>query len=219
MQLKAVAFDLDGTLYPNSVLYLRVIPLFLRHPRIFRRFGWVRRKIRKIRPIDDFYALQADLFAKVMGIDVQSSKKMIEEIIYPTWESILGEADLFPGVRDVFAELDAMGLKRGVLSDFPVQRKLELLHITEKWDYAYSSEQVGYLKPNPEPFYHLSEALSLEPAEILYVGNHFEYDMVGASQTGMKTAYLSRRKRSELPDITFSSYEELIPKLKSANFL
>lgn len=219
MQLKAVAFDLDGTLYPNSVLYIRVIPLFFKHPRLFTRFGRVRRKIRKVRPIDDFYTLQAEMFAREMGIGVEESERMIREIIYPTWETILGEADLFPGVRDVFDELRNMGLKIAVLSDFPVPRKLELLKISGIWDYAYSSEEVGYLKPNPEPFEHMAESLLADPGQILYVGNNFDYDVVGAANVGMKTAYLSRRKKNILPDISFSAYPELIPKMKTANFL
>ncbi len=219
MQLKAVAFDLDGTLYPNSILYFRVIPLFLRHPVIFRRFGRVRRQIRKIRPIEDFYTLQAEMFAKEMKIDNTTAKKMIREIIYPTWEAILGEADLFPGVRETLDELRNMGIKLGILSDFPVQKKLELLNVQVDWDYAYSSEEVGYLKPNPEPFCHLAESLSLDPASIIYVGNHFEYDITGASKVGMKTAYLHKTETSTLPDITFYDYTEFIPKLKTANFL
>ncbi len=219
MQLKAVAFDLDGTLYPNSILYMRVIPLFFRYPRIFSLFGKVRRKIRKIRPIDDFYTLQAEMFAREMGIPVDESKKMIDTIIYPTWAEILGEADLYAGVREVFEELQGRGMKLGVLSDFPVPKKLELLKIDGIWDYAYSSEEVGYLKPNPEPFEHLTESLALPPGEVLYVGNNFDYDIVGAANIGMKTAYLSRRKKDPLPDITFSKYSELVPKLKRANFL
>ena len=219
MQLQAVAFDLDGTLYPNSVLYMRVIPLFFRYPRIFTRFGRVRRKIRKFRPIEDFYTLQAELFAEEMDISLSKSREMIEKIIYPTWEEILGETDLYSGVREVFETLRSMGLKLGVLSDFPVPKKLELLKIDGIWDYAYSSEEVGYLKPNPEPFTHLADCLSLAPEDVLYVGNNYEYDIVGASKVGMKTAYLSSKRKNPLPDISFSKYSELVPKMKTANFL
>jgi len=219
MQLKAVAFDLDGTLYPNSSLYIRSVPLLFKYPRLFMHFGRVRSAIRKIRPIEDFYALQAELFSKELEITVDEAAGIIQDVIYPSWRNVLKQMKLFPGVRLVIEDLKRRGVKLGVLSDFPVKEKLKFLHIDGVWDYEYSSEEVGYLKPNPEPFHHMAEALGCTPENIIYVGNHYDYDIVGASDAGMKTAYLSKRKNNPLPDITFSKYTDFIPKLKSLNFL
>jgi putative hydrolase of the HAD superfamily len=40
--IKAVAFDLDGTLYPDYRLYVRLIPLALRHARFLKAFAKAR---------------------------------------------------------------------------------------------------------------------------------------------------------------------------------
>ena len=45
--IDAVAFDIDGTLYPNSALYRRMIPFFLTNVRFMLAFGEVRREIRR----------------------------------------------------------------------------------------------------------------------------------------------------------------------------
>jgi putative hydrolase of the HAD superfamily len=219
MQLKAVAFDLDGTLYPNSSLYMRAVPLFFKNPLLIAAFGRIRRELRLITPINDFYALQRELLAKELKITEEKAAKIIEEIIYPTWQSVLKQTKLYSGVRLVIEDLKRQGLKLGVLSDFPVQKKLRFLHIDGVWDYEYSTEEVGYLKPNSEPFYHMAESLHVAPEDIIYVGNNYELDMVGASKAGLKTAYLSRRKGVPLPDIIFSRYSDLIPKMKSQGFL
>ena len=54
----------------------------------------------------------------------------------------------------------------------------------------------------------LAERLELKTEEILYVGDRYHSDIVGAYKTGMSTAHLSRKRRvNSLADITFSSYK------------
>lgn len=208
---EAVVFDVDGTLYDNWRMYLRSITFGLAHPRLVAAFSRVRKRIRTIRPITDFYGLQAQLLGEELGMSGEKAGELIDREIYQNWESRL---EGLPINQPVWELLDYLkgdsGLKCGVLSDFPIDRKLSLLGIDERWDAALSSERVGYLKPNPEPFEAVAEAVGVKPEAVLYVGNSYRYDVLGSKGVGMLCAhYTGNPPRNSEADISFSSFQQL----------
>ena len=212
----AVAFDLDGTLYPNSGLYLRLAPFAARHWRLLRAFGKARDAIRReqgetpppARP--DFYDRQAALVAKTLGAPAEAVKQKIETLMYRGWEPLFCRIRLFPHARDLLVELRAAGFKLGLLSDFPPETKLENLGLGGLWDATLCSERTGELKPSARPFVALAEALDCAPERILYVGNSRRYDVAGAARAGMKTALVARRAEgSPSADFAFKDYRKL----------
>jgi putative hydrolase of the HAD superfamily len=210
MSIKAVAFDIDGTLYPNFLMYVYSVPFFLAHPRFVFHFGKVRKKVRKIRPIEDFRSVQASLLAEEMGIEKEKALNLINKTIYKQWELCFRGMILYPGVKPLLKELRSRGLKLAVLSDFPVGKKLNFFRLAHYFDYALSSESSGYLKPNPEPFQALVGTLGVPPAEILFVGNSSRYDIAGAGGIGMRTAYIGVKRGNKIcADIKFLWYKEL----------
>jgi putative hydrolase of the HAD superfamily len=210
MKIRAVAFDLDGTLYRNAAMYLRSVPFFFRHPRLIRHFGHVRRRIRSTRPITDFHEKQAELLGRSLHISPERARLLIDTLIYERWERVLMRVPTYDGVPETLVAFRSAGLKVAVLSDFPVERKLSFLGLQGLFDCAFSSEETGYLKPNPEPFLELAERLDLPPREIMYVGNNYKYDILGAKEVGMRAAYLTRRRIADSKaDVTFSSYAQL----------
>jgi putative hydrolase of the HAD superfamily len=97
---------------------------------------------------------------------------------------------------------------------------MAILKLDVEWDLAASAEDVGYLKPNPEPFIYVADKLDVPVRNILYVGNHYDYDILGANKVGMKTAHLSRRRRNGThADFTFASYKELHKQLIDAGYI
>lgn len=220
MKLKAAAFDMDGTLYPNRRLIGKALPFFLKNLKLTVNFSRVRRDIRQKRPINDFYRVQDEMLAESMGISAEESHRIIREIIYNSWPKVMQNVRPYAGVGKVLEELKKRGLKLAVLSDFPVAEKLSALGLEGLWDYAETAETSGYLKPNPEPFLDLCGALGLEPAEVIYVGNHYEYDILGAKSVGMKAAYLGRSKGpKKAADFVFSDYYSFILMLEQENLL
>jgi len=210
MSIKAVAFDIDGTLYPNILMYVYSIPFFLAYPRFVFHFGKVRRKVRKIRPIENLRSAQALLLSKEMGISEEKASDLIARRIYRQWEACFHGMILYPGIKRLLSELKNRGLKLAVLSDFPIGKKLHYFRLAGYFDHALSSESSGYLKPNPEPFQALAAALGFSPGEILFVGNSWRYDIAGASEIGMKTAYIGVKRGNKIcADIKFLWYKEL----------
>ncbi len=85
MKLKVVAFDVDGTLYPNWIMYLRSIPFGIANFKKLFVFARVRKRIRAIKPIHDFYRLQAELFAGLMNLTLPEAKEQIQRVFYSQW--------------------------------------------------------------------------------------------------------------------------------------
>jgi putative hydrolase of the HAD superfamily len=218
--LKAVAFDLDGTLYPNYRFYTRLFPLILRHPRFFRAFALVRRQLHKAEPAggtegENFYRRQAALMSKLLGrrVDEQS----MEQRVYRPWENCFARVSLFPFVKETAAALKDAGLRLGLLSDFPPERKLILLGLEGVFDTVLCTETTGRLKPSRLPFDALARAMAIEAEAILYVGNSPRFDAAGAKAAGMRAALIKRGPASTgrysaeaaAADFVFRDYRQL----------
>ena len=209
-RIGAVAFDIDGTLYPNTAMYLASWPVVARNLALFRAFGRARKAVRSERPLADLAARTVALTAGTLGADEAATERRIRELIYGEWESSLAKVRLRPGARETIEWLRDKGIHTAALSDFPVRRKLELLGIDDLWDTAFSSEETGYLKPNPEPFDRLVAEIGLPANRILYVGNSYRYDVMGARAVGLITAHVCRRRRNDSEaDLSFHRFRRL----------
>ncbi len=218
MRFKAVAFDVDGTLYPPAALNAVAIPTVLRHPLVFAAYGESRRAIRVLAleesylgspPADAaaFRRIQAELTASLLGGGKRSGRikgipaapriarieALVDEIVYGRIPELFSRIRPFAGLGTALDRLAAAGLRLAALSDLPPRRKLELLGLGERFETALCSEDSGFLKPSPEPFRLLRETLGLEASDILYVGNSPAYDLAGAKAAGMAAAILSRK--------------------------
>ena len=218
--IKAVAFDLDGTLYPNYRFNVKVIPFILKELRLMKAFGKARKIIRKeqensdIFPISDFYQYQALITGKILGISPEDVKEKINRLIYRGWEPLFKNVRTFPNVLQTLHALRKGGYKLGLLSDFPPETKLENMGLSGIWDAVLGAETTGAIKPHKQPFIELAARLGLPCKEILYVGNSLCYDVAGASRVGMKTAWIKSgfpffNETEQSPDFTFTDYRKL----------
>ncbi len=212
---QAVVFDLDGTLYPPRRA-ARSWRLVLRNAALFRAFRQVRIQVRAIRPIADFHALQAELVAERMRMDTPAARVLIEDVIYTRLPAALRGVRLYRGVQTALAALRERGAQLGVLSDMPPEAKLRGMGLGG-FACAVTSEAAGYLKPNPEPFLYVADLMGVRPERILYVGNHYRYDIAGASAVDMLTAHHAcRPERHSRADLTFRRYDSLLSAIGAA---
>jgi putative hydrolase of the HAD superfamily len=225
--IEGIAFDLDGTLYPNYRLYIRLFPfLFTGGTRLLWAMGKARnilrgQDVRSAKPPlpgdpvgEGFYDLQARLMAEILGEDPAVVRDRTERLIYRGWEPLFRRIAPFKWVRQTLEELKAAGYKLGLLSDFPPETKLAALGLDGFWDALICSESVGRLKPDPAPFLALAKAMALPPERLLYVGNSLPYDIIGAKNAGMQAALITsplkkRRGRTGNADFVFSGYRQL----------
>jgi putative hydrolase of the HAD superfamily len=214
--ITAIGFDIDGTLYPPTALYWRLVPFTAAHIPLMLAF----QKTRVIMHGESgeagtFYRKQAEVLAGLLKIDPVSAEHIIEEKIYRNWNGLFKVIKPFPYVAETLLRLKDAGYKLGALSDFPVREKLVNMKLNGCWDAEISSEEAGALKPAAAGFFALAEKLQMPPENILYVGNSYRFDVEGAAAAGMKTAlripspHRNRRFSGVKPDIIFSSYRDL----------
>ncbi|MDR1248445.1 MAG: HAD family hydrolase [Treponema sp.] len=211
--IRGVAFDLDGTFYPNHRFYTRLVPFLLKEWRYLLAFSRARTALRKTFRDGNFYDLQALFMARILKQDCAAIKERTERLIYRGWEPLFKKIKPYRYVKEILGDLKAAGFSLGLLSDFPAERKLEYLDLDGYWDTVICSEHVNRLKPDPAPFLELSRRMALPPEQILYVGNSVSYDILGAKRQGMKAALVSaplrRRRNTGNADLVFSDYRQL----------
>jgi len=132
--LRAVAFDIDGTLYPNASMYRATVGLVLRHHRLFRAFGRAREQVRREYPLQDLSARTTELTAGYLGWEIARTEQAIREVIYQQWERRLRRVSLYPGARELVLWLREHGVPVAAMSDFPTDSKLEILGLQGLWD-------------------------------------------------------------------------------------
>ena len=228
MRFDAIAFDLDGTLYPAYSLFLRAAPSMVVRAARLAAYNAVRVEMRAqgvaidaalrdrgeaadevpARSEVEFRQEQAKAFARRCGMSEPEAAAYIEKRFTREIEELFARIKPFRGAAAALDALAAEGLRLAVLSDLPPRRKLELLGLEGRFEFALCSEESGYLKPARAPFELLERNLGLGPERILYVGNSPKIDL-GAKAAGMAAAIVSRHKVPGA-DFVFYNWNDLV---------
>ncbi|MFA5514148.1 MAG: HAD family hydrolase [Sphaerochaetaceae bacterium] len=217
-QVKAVCFDIDGTLYPKWQTNWKLLSSLFPSPLLAFRYNAFRKEVRKPSFQHEkelsFREQQAQWISK--GRNSEKIKMRIEQQMYATWRKSFATLGPFKHVRETFVWLKEEGFSIGVLSDFPIENKLDALKVADLVDYSMCSEESGYLKPHPAPFYQLCDALDMQAHQLLYVGDSCFKDVQGAAKVGMKTCFFTSRRHvtCSQADMMCSSYIDLQNQLK-----
>ncbi len=101
-----------------------------------------------------------------------------------------------PHHADVLAELGRR-YRLGVCSNFShaptAEEVLEEAGLACHFECVTISEQVGYRKPRPEIFRACLEQLGVAAADTVHVGDRLVADVLGASELGIRSCWLTRR--------------------------
>lgn len=214
MHIQAIAFDVDGTLYPAFSLYMRCIDISLRAPGVVLAFSRVRRQLREMQTRPDYalstkeelHVLQALLLAHRLKIEESAARHLIERIFYNEIPRRFFAIQPYPGLKTLLETCRAQGFRIAALSDLPPDEKIAALGLGKLFDKIICAEDCGRLKPHPHTFLLLSNALGVNPGEILYIGNNIEYDIRGAKEAGMHAAL--RGGSSTEADFCFKKWNE-----------
>ena len=221
MPLRAIGFDIDGTLYSAPSLYLRLMLKGLTRIRLLAAFNEVRHDLRKligspeyrargIAGVAAFHRFQAELTAIKLGADPALVHDEIESFFYTESLEPFRTIKPYPGVTRVLEDLRSNGIRLGAFSDFPCERKLELLGLADCFDVALTSEETGLVKPDRAGFDLMAKKLGVASEDILYVGNSERYDVAGALGAGMRAALISRRRfAGSAAEFTFFNFDDL----------
>ena len=126
--IKAVAFDIDGTMYANWRLYIQLGCYVARNLPFFIKYAKVRSILHRTAPLGDFYEYQARLLGIEMKIEPQKAKELIENNVYKGLTPYLKKVKPFPHLKECLEALKKAGLKIAILSAFkPIKCLLNFL--------------------------------------------------------------------------------------------
>jgi HAD superfamily hydrolase (TIGR01549 family) len=214
-EIEAVGFDIDGTLYKQWRLHVRMAFHFFRYNQFFLHYGLVRNEMHRMDTLENFFDVQAEQLAKRIHCSAEEAKKRLQEIVYDGLKGYFRTIPCCKYVPETFRAFHDAGLKIAVLSDFPPEQKGDLWGLRKYCDVILGSEDIGALKPSPYPFKVMAQKLGVAPEHILYVGNSIKYDIRGSKSAGMKAAYFESfwRRLFHRPlkgaDISFNDYRQL----------
>ena len=125
------------------------------------------------------------------------------ELAWSFREASTRKLRLFPGVIKQLGELRKKGgvyLLSNAQSCF-TRRELDMLGLTPLFDGIIISSEVGIKKPSKDVFELALERFKLKKSECIYVGNDMRDDILGASRTGLMTAYVPTEQSGSYPEL------------------
>jgi 2-phosphoglycolate phosphatase len=182
-QIKAVLFDLDGTLIDSAP-----------------DLGAAADKMRTDRgmpslPLADYRPMAGAGARGMLGVAFGLTPEhadfgALKEEFFLNYEACMTERTYaFDGVADLIAQIGAAGLKWGVVTNksarftLPLTRQMPLFASAQT---IISGDTTPHAKPHPAPLLEAARQLQIEPGRCVYVGDD-ERDIVAGRAAGMPT--------------------------------
>lgn len=181
--LKALLFDLDGTLLDTAADFTRVLNgLLAEHQRPPQSYEAVRRCVS-----DGARAVLSLGFA--LTEDDPAFDALLQAFLDRYADSLSEQTSLFPGMDAQLQELEAAGTAWGIVTNKPERFTLPLLEqlgLAARCATTICPDHVSNRKPHPEPLYLACKQLNISPSQAIYVGDH-RRDIDAGRSAGMKT--------------------------------
>lgn len=185
--IKAVLFDLDGTLADTA----RDLGAALN--RLLAEEHLPPQPYEAVRPIASHGA--RGLVSLGFGID--KTHPRFEEyrlrFLDQYDQDFSSYTTLFDGINELLLALDARGLKWGIVTNKPMRftdRLVPALPFAIPPAAVVSGDTVGVAKPDPAPMLHAAALIDTDPAHCLYVGDA-ERDIQAGRAVGMRTVLVN----------------------------
>ena len=218
--VRAVVFDVDGTLYDQGRMRRRMALALLRHCLLHpREFGILRtvQTFRRIREelgeeeVGDVARLQYARPAERLAVDLDAVRRVAE---YWLVERPLAHlpACRAPAIDTLFSALRDTGRKTAIFSDYPIEDKLHALGLEADLCVSALDPDVDRLKPNARGLVRILERLALPPEACVMIGDRDDRDGEAARRVGMP--YLRKVWDGKSEAGTINHYAELVSLLR-----
>ncbi len=207
-KIKAILFDLDGTLLPmDQESFLRAY--FGGLCKTLAPRGYEPRAL-----IDALWAGCAAMikndgsvanekaywkrFSDILGEDIENEKGVLEDFYAREFDEVRGVCGFDPDASLVVRTLKDKGY-RTVLATNPVfpavatRARMRWAGLCEEDFELYTTyENSSFAKPNPQYYRTILATLGLRPEECLMVGNDVDEDLVAAGSVGMRVFLIDK---------------------------
>ena len=197
--LRAIAFDLDNTLWDVGPVIVRAeqrLHAWLREhcPRITERVSIeemraARERLARSEPHNahDFTYLRVTTLAahaRECGYEEEVAARAFE-VFFAARNELQPYTDVRPALERLRTRYRLASLSNG-------NADLRLIGLARLFSVSLNARQIGVAKPHLYCFEKLARELSLEPRNILYVGDDPFLDIEAARAAGLRTAWMNR---------------------------
>ncbi len=193
--LKAVIFDLDGTLTDCDTEGAKREVASLIAKLTGKPYNAVKAKLDDIHYTFNIKGIY-DRNVWWGHIDPHLSDEEKQELTNVYWHHIVTTTSLKPFAELLLETLKQRGLTLVLLTDydgesFSKRERINLLSIISFFDLVViAGDDTAETKPSSEPYTYILETLHLAPHQVLMVGDKPEVDLEGARDLGMRTLLL-----------------------------
>jgi FMN phosphatase YigB (HAD superfamily) len=219
-RVRAVLFDVDGTLYRQRPLRLLMAVelgvLALTHPwrapSVWRTLSAYRKAQESLRGGESADAArQLEVAASRARISTGEAAAIVDEWMIERPLKYLARCRA-RGLVDLLEFLAARRVQMGIFSDYPAEKKLDALGVRHYFSVVLcgGDPEVGAFKPSPRGFLAACARWQLDPGDVLYVGDRMDADAAGAAAAKMPAVIVaSGQVRTTAGTRSVSSLERL----------
>ncbi|MCH2184525.1 HAD family hydrolase [Myxococcota bacterium] len=229
-QLKAVFFDLGGTLFSyrdlthvlSGVMEEAVVRLGVKRGKkevggaFFRASHQAANEF-----LEQDYYLHRDLFVTTYRYWVEGIEAQADDDFYEWFYQAQRDALVEGTVRreDCFEALDGLldrGLRLSIVSNIDddyLDPIIDNMGLASRFDHVSSSEEARSCKPHSGIYHYALEKAKLRPEEVLFVGDSARHDIRGARDVGMLSALIEEVSVLTAEDTDSPSADYTIEKL------
>jgi len=184
MRLRAVLFDMDGTLLDTAPDFIAICQAMLAE----RGFAPVADKLIRDEVSGGAKAMVSAAFA--MSPTAPEFEALRLEFLERYQQDCAVHSKLFDGMAELLADIESAKLIWGVVTNKPVrfaQPIMDQLGLSGRSAVLICPDHVTRSKPDPEPLTLACKMLELDPASVLFVGDDLR-DIESGRDAGTKTA-------------------------------
>jgi HAD superfamily hydrolase (TIGR01549 family) len=208
-QINTILFDLDGTLrYSQPTFYQAFFNVAFRlgAPDTpggrWRMMHWLHyywaqspalmADIRTYPDHESFWINHARLALLELGCTTEEAGQLAPGV-YQEMEAAYRPGDWVPpDVPETLEALKKAGYHLAVVSNRnkPYQEQLESLGLAGYFEFSLAAGEVDSWKPDPGIFLHAIQRLGVQPCQVVYVGDNYYADVLGAQRAGLYAVLL-----------------------------
>lgn len=224
--IKAVIFDLDGTLLPMNedefvkvyfgLLCKRLVPLGYNKDELISTIWAGTKAVAKNDGNKTNEEVFWNVFTEKYSINSLKDKLQFDEFYVNEFNQTIVSCGENPLATDVINLIKQKGLKTILASNpvFPINGMLTRMGFiglkSDDFDYITSYENSHYAKPNPKYYEEILQKNNLLASEVIFFGNSEKEDYIPATSIGINTYLIDEEK-----GIKFEEVRNIVEKLNN----
>lgn len=190
-RIRLAVFDVDGTLYRQSPLRMRMARDMLaqaartrswRHVAVLRAYRHIRETLGD-QEVDEFDRVLIARTAQATATPPEDVRATVAEWMEDRPLRYV-KLSRFPAIEHLFDGLRAHGKAIGILSDYPVAAKLAAMELAADHIACAGDAHIGILKPHPRGLQSVIAAAGVRPDETVLIGDRADRDGAAARRAG-----------------------------------